>query len=75
MPVVLSTFTNFAMHSNTDAQNFIRTAFSREEYVHDLTFEEVSNLVNLSVSEKSESDVDYALRLLEINFPMLIRRT
>ncbi|WP_426196045.1 hypothetical protein [Pseudomonas sp. NFXW11] len=59
-----------AMHSHTDAQNFIRTAFHQEKYIDDLSFVEACALTDfICQCEGTESDVDYALSLLETNFP------
>ncbi|NBF04278.1 hypothetical protein GV819_18505 [Pseudomonas sp. Fl5BN2] len=58
------------MHSHTSAANFLRTAFHREKYVEDLSFEEACALTDfICKCEGTESDVDYALSLLETNFP------
>ncbi|WP_256667532.1 MULTISPECIES: hypothetical protein [unclassified Pseudomonas] len=57
------------MHSHTDAQNFIRTAFHQEKYVDDLSFEAACALTEfICKCEGTESDVGYALGLLETNF-------
>nr|BFD43017.1 hypothetical protein FFPRI1PSEUD_45160 [Pseudomonas sp. FFPRI_1] len=58
------------MYSYTDAQNFIRTAFHQEKYVADLSFDEACALLQfIRKCEGKESDIHYALSLLETNFP------
>ncbi|MCK9814960.1 hypothetical protein M1B35_12690 [Pseudomonas sp. MAFF 302046] len=57
------------LHSHTNAEDFIRSTFHHERYVDDLSFEEACALARfVSHSEGDDSDVHYALKLLEINF-------
>lgn len=56
-------------HSYTDADDFIRSAFHQEKYVADLSFDEAHALaVFVCTSGGDDSDVNYALQLLETNF-------
>lgn len=58
------------MHSHTSEANFLRTAFHQEKYVDDLSFEEACALADfICQCAGTESDTDYALGLLETNFP------
>ena len=58
------------MHSHTSAENFLRTAFHQERYVDGLSFDEACALAGfICQCEGTESDMDYALSLLETNFP------
>lgn len=57
-------------YAYTDEENFIRSAFHKENYVHDLSFDEAISLISfICNAEGEESDHDYALDLLETNFP------
>ncbi|OOW00346.1 hypothetical protein [Pseudomonas sp. MF4836] len=56
-------------HSYTDADDFIRSAFHQEKYVADLSFDEACALADfVCTSGGDDSDVNYALQLLETNF-------
>ncbi|WP_339069921.1 hypothetical protein WIN67_19735 [Pseudomonas idahonensis] len=58
------------MHSHTSAENFLRTAFHQKRYVDDLSFDEACAVADfICQCEGTESDTDYALGLLETNFP------
>jgi hypothetical protein len=56
-------------HSYTSADDFIRSAFHQDKYVQDLRFDEACALADfVCTSGGDDSDVNYALQLLESNF-------
>ncbi|PHM39625.1 hypothetical protein Xmau_02633 [Xenorhabdus mauleonii] len=58
------------LHSYTDNESFIYSAFYKIKYIADLGFDEAMALVNIfSENNEHESDVYYAINLLEENFP------
>ncbi|EMB4323892.1 hypothetical protein RJ492_001645 [Pluralibacter gergoviae] len=52
-----------------DAKNFTRNAFNRSQFIQDLSWHELVQIIDFICSaEGKESDQQYALDLLEINF-------